>query len=103
MFETLKTLFFSLRWHLWHFMNDFGMVGKLALFGFFVFFMAVTAMTCNLLGLIPMFALLGAAVYWSDKRETNRGKLQQLSETQVTTEKQEEAINWWVNKHKKRD
>lgn len=102
MFDTLKSFFFSLKWHFWRIVDDFSMVGLLALFGFVIFLGAEAAMTANPLGLIPIFAVLAVAMYWANKRENNSGKIQRLNETQITTERQEKAINEYVELIKKK-
>jgi hypothetical protein len=91
MLDTFKSLLFSIKWHIQRFMDDFSMVRMLALFGAALMCAFIIAFA-GLLGMIPMLVLVFLAVYMADKRETNRGKLDRLGETQVTTEDQEKAI-----------
>lgn len=66
------------------------------LVGLFFGLSALIALSGNPLGLIPIFVLLAVAVFLANKREANRAKIQRLAETQITTERQDKAIDEYV-------
>jgi hypothetical protein len=97
MFDRLKTFISSLKWHFQLFKSTWSWVLTLGAFAAFLMCAYVIALSATLLGLIPLGAMLLFALYLVDKNQRNKGKLDRLGETQITTERQEEAINDYVN------